>query len=182
MQRLISAIALAAAATSAVAQATVNGTITMIRTGWNDEQFAVVVNAPMLNPARCPAPDGYITHRSYPGYQTYLTTALAAFTANSQASVIVHNTECGVAGRPKLIGINLIQAPPRPTQAEVKLDQLAGTVNQMSGSVTQIATKVNFINDYANTASRQMFWHGFSVNESLIPFIYCKNGGQKNPC
>jgi hypothetical protein len=177
MQRLISAIALAAAAAPAVAQVTVSGTITMIRTGWNDEQFAVVVSAPMQNPARCPAPDGYITHKSYPGYQTYLTTALAAFTSSAQVSVIVHPKECGVAGRPKLIGINLVQAPPRPTQAEVKLDQLAGTVNQLSGNVTQMATKVDRIEQDVVAAGKQLFWHGMSVNQILIPTIYCKTGG-----
>jgi hypothetical protein len=154
MHRLIPAIALAVVAAPAIAQTTVNGTITMIRTGWNDEQFAVVTNAPVQNPARCPAPDGYISHRSNPGYQTYLTTALAGFTSNSQASVVVHNSECGVAGRPKLIGINLIQTN-RTSTVETEVNRLAGNVNQMSGSLTQIATRVDHIDQLVSTISPQ---------------------------
>jgi hypothetical protein len=175
MHRLISAIVLAAATAPAVAQVTVSGTITMIRTGWNDEQFAVVVSAPIQNPARCPAADGYITHKSNPGYQTYLSAALAAFAANSQVGVVVHPTECGVAGRPKLIGINLVQAP-RPTQAETKLDQLAGTVNQLNGNLTKVAAQSDKNTAILDQMGRQLFWHGQSVLQNVIPGIYNKIG------
>ena len=115
----------------------------MIRTGWGDEQFAVVTNAPIQNPARCPGPDGYISHRSNPGYQTYLSAALAAFTSNAQVHVVVHNTECGVAGRPQLIGINLISA---------------SRVSEMEAAVNRIATRVDRI-DQVTTHMSKLFAH-----------------------
>ena len=172
-------VALAAVATHALAQTTVNTTITMIRTGWNDEQFAVVTAAPVQNPARCPSPDGYISHKSNPGYQTYLTTALAGFSSNSQAGIIVHNTECGVAGRPKLIGINLIQTN-RTSAMETTVNQLAGSVNQMNGNVTQMASKVDHVEQTTSAMAKQFFKNGASVMQMLIPGIYNKVGCPDN--
>jgi hypothetical protein len=154
MHRLFFSIALIAIATPAAAQSTVNSTITMIRTGWNDEQFAIVTTAPIQNPARCPSADGYITHRSNPGYQTYLSAALAAFTSHAQVGIIVHNTECGAAGRPKLIGINLIQSS-RPNEVALAVNQVAGNVAQMSGSLTQLASRVEHIEQTTSGMSRQ---------------------------
>ena len=82
----------------------------MIRTGWNDDQFAVVTVAPIQNPAHCSTPDGYISQKQLPGYSTYYSAALTAFTLNATVNITVHNTECGPVGRPKLIGINLIRS------------------------------------------------------------------------
>lgn len=82
------------------------GTITVVRTGWNADSFAVVLNVPMLNPARCATPDGYITQASLPGYRTYLAAALTAYANKSPVQVVVHDSEC-FGNRPKLIGINL---------------------------------------------------------------------------
>lgn len=90
------------------AQTMTNGTISMIRTGWNDDSYAVVTVERLPNPARCATPDGYISHKSLPGYSTYYAAALAAYAAHRRVMLVVHNTEC-FAGRPKLIGINLIQ-------------------------------------------------------------------------
>ena len=82
------------------------GAITMVRTGWNAEVFAVVLNVPVQNPAGCATPDGYLTEGSLPGYRTYLASALTAYANKSPVQVVVDNRAC-LIGRPKLIGINL---------------------------------------------------------------------------
>ncbi len=82
------------------------GTVTMIRTGWNSDSFAVVTAEPIANPARCPTPDGYISDKSLPGYSTYYAAALTAYLARRRVVITVHNSECW-GSRPKLIGINL---------------------------------------------------------------------------
>lgn len=82
-------------------------TIKEIRTGWNAEQFAVVTRElPMSNPANCPTPDGYISESSQPGYQTYYAAAITAFVERAQVVVVIAEQGC-IAGRPKLIGINV---------------------------------------------------------------------------
>ena len=100
------ALALLAPASPALAQGTTAATVTMIRTGWNADQFAVVTAEPIINPARCPTPDGYLSEKSLPGYSTYYAAALTAYLAHRRVHIIVHNSEC-FAARPKLIGINL---------------------------------------------------------------------------
>jgi hypothetical protein len=107
MRSMFTALALVVVATPAWSQTMIPGTITMIRTGWNADSFAVVTAEPIANPAHCPTPDGYISERSLPGYNTYYAAALTAYATNSKVIVTVHNTQCGPAGRPKLIGINL---------------------------------------------------------------------------
>jgi len=82
-------------------------TIKEIRTGWNAEMFAIVTREQqMLNPAGCPTPDGYITDSSQPGYQTYYAAAVTAFVERTQIVAVVAEQGC-IAGRPKLIGINV---------------------------------------------------------------------------
>ena len=90
------------------AQNMMTGTISMIRTGWNDDAFAIVTVEAMPNPAGCARADGYITHKSLPGYSTYYAAALTAFATRRRVVLTVHNTEC-YGGWPKLIGVNLIQ-------------------------------------------------------------------------
>jgi hypothetical protein len=70
--RICTFIVLAALAfrSSAQAQTTMTGTIVMIRTGWNDDSYAVVTAEPMLNPAGCISNNGYISHITLPGYST----------------------------------------------------------------------------------------------------------------
>lgn len=82
--------------------------VTMIRTGWNADAFAVVTLQPIANPAHCPIADGYIAQKPQPGYGTYYDAALLAFDKNARVQVTVANTDC-VAGRPKLIGLNLLR-------------------------------------------------------------------------
>jgi hypothetical protein len=96
-------------AAPAVAQ-TITGpvNVTMIRTGWNADSFAVVTQQPHVNPARCPVPDGYIALKPQPGYATYYDAALLAFQMNARVQMSVDNAGC-ISGRPKIIGINLLR-------------------------------------------------------------------------
>lgn len=84
--------------------------ISQIRTGWQADSFAVVPTGEVFNPNNCPTPDGYISDVSQPGYSTYLNAALTAFAWGSAVEVdFALSTEC-IAGRPKLIGINIKHA------------------------------------------------------------------------
>jgi hypothetical protein len=104
---LVVALTLFGFASPAFSQTTVFGSIQLIRTGWNSDSFAIVTQEPIQNPAGCPTPDGYISEKSLPGYNTYYAAALTAYAAKMPVvAITIHNTEC-FAGRPKLIGINL---------------------------------------------------------------------------
>jgi hypothetical protein len=100
------AITLGAAPVLAASQTMRTGTITMVRTGWNVDAFAVVTAEQIANPARCPTADGYLSQKAAPGYSTYYAAALTGYLAAKPAVFTVHDTECEF-GRPKLIGINL---------------------------------------------------------------------------
>lgn len=110
--RLITPIAIGTLGTlvahSALAQTTMTGNIKMVRTGWSDDYFAVVTVESMPNPARCKRSDGYLLHKSMPGYNTLLSAALTAYSVHRRVELTAHNSEC-VLDWPKLIGINLIQ-------------------------------------------------------------------------
>jgi hypothetical protein len=107
MRALIVALALVGMASPSLAQTMTGATITGVRTGWNADSFAVTTVQPIVNPANCSTPDGYISDKSLPGYNTYYAAALTAMIASSPSvAVTVHDTEC-FGGRPKLIGINL---------------------------------------------------------------------------
>ena len=98
----------AACAPALAAPPNISTQITMIRTGWDAEQFGIVTVAPIVNPAGCPTADGYVTDSTQRGYQTYYSAALLAFSERATVIVVVAETGC-VAGRPKLIGINLVR-------------------------------------------------------------------------
>jgi hypothetical protein len=121
-------------ATPCAAQTMVTSTISMIRTGWNEEAFAIVTSQPIQNPARCQTPDGYLSLKQFPGYDTYYAAALAAFTANAQVVIVVHNTECG-GPRPKLIGINLIRGA---TNNRSEGNDQASAVRQIAGRIDRL--------------------------------------------
>ena len=104
---MILAAALAALAAPASAQTMREVTITMIRTGWNVDMFAVVPAEDIANPAGCPTPNGYVSEKSLPGYETYYAAALTAIVARRRIVATVHNSECVGGTWPKLIGINL---------------------------------------------------------------------------
>ena len=106
MRKLYLAALLTAVCSPLYAQTMAAANVTMIRTGWNADSFAVVTAEPVTNPANCPTADGYISDKSFAGYSTYYAAALTAFVARRRIIVTVHNSEC-FAGRPKLIGIDL---------------------------------------------------------------------------
>jgi hypothetical protein len=81
-------------------------TVKEIRTGWNSDQFAIVTNEPIANPAGCPTPDGYVTDSSQPGYNTYYVAAITAFVERAHIVIVIAEHGC-VASRPKLIGVNI---------------------------------------------------------------------------
>jgi hypothetical protein len=96
-------------ATAVAEPASIQTQITMIRTGWNRDQFAIVTVAKIQDPAKCAtAPDGYLTDSTQPGYQTYYAAALLAFAERATVVVVVDDHAC-LAGRPKLIGINIVR-------------------------------------------------------------------------
>lgn len=108
MRQLALALVLLAIASPAFSQtATPPAAITMIRTGWAADSFAVVLNTPMKNPKGCTVPDGYESEASYPGHNTYFQAALASYIAKRLASVTVDNNKCSSSGRPVILGINI---------------------------------------------------------------------------
>ena len=107
MQRtLLALMSLIACTAPALSQTSLNGTITMIRTGWNVDDFAIVTAESIVNPANCPTADGYLSMHTLPGYSTYYAAALTAYSLNNPVVITVHNSQCA-AGRPMLIGINM---------------------------------------------------------------------------
>jgi len=94
--------------TTAYAQTMVYGKITTVRTGWSEDSIGVVLDQRTPNPASCPNAAGAISHKSLPGYATYVSAALAALTWGKRVKVTVHNTEC-YGGWPKLIGLDVYQ-------------------------------------------------------------------------
>ncbi|KKB06742.1 hypothetical protein VE25_21500 [Devosia geojensis] len=98
-----------------MAETYATGSIALLRTGWNSDAFAIVLDTPMHNPAGCPTADGYIAHASRPGYQTFLGMALSAYKAGRTISVVLDDREC-FEGRPAMIGINAGPPPPRPAE------------------------------------------------------------------
>ena len=106
MRRTLLAMILIGCSAPAFSQTSSSGTITMIRTGWNADFFAIVTAEPIQNPAQCPTPDGYLSTSSHPGYSTYYAAALTAYSLSQPIVITTHNSQCA-AGRPLLIGINL---------------------------------------------------------------------------
>lgn len=93
---------------TASAQTMVYGQITTVRTGWSEDSIGVVLDQRTPNPASCPNASGAISHKSLPGYSTYVSVALAALTWGKRVKLTVHNTEC-YGGWPKLIGLDVYQ-------------------------------------------------------------------------
>jgi hypothetical protein len=93
----------------AFADQKVTGPITRIFTGHEKDQFGIHV-APQINPSGnpdCNQP-GYATDSDQPGYHTFYAAALLAFAERATVEVLVDDEGC-VAGRPKLIGINILR-------------------------------------------------------------------------
>jgi hypothetical protein len=104
------AVAMIGLATPASAQVSTGvTTIAELRTGWNADSFAVITAAPIGNPAGCSTPDGYISAKSFLGYQTYYEAVLKAFGGINNIVITVDSSRC-FAGRPLLIGINICRS------------------------------------------------------------------------
>jgi len=82
--------------------------ITMIFTGHEKDLFGIHTVAPQINPSNNPECNqpGYATDSSQPGYHTFYAAALLAFAERADVEVVVDDEGC-VAGRPKLIGLNI---------------------------------------------------------------------------
>lgn len=80
--------------------------ITRVRTGWAADQFAIETGQAILNPANCPAPNGYHSAGTDPGFKTFYAAALMAFSAGKNVTIIVSDKECSVGG-PRIVGIYL---------------------------------------------------------------------------
>jgi hypothetical protein len=118
MRRTLLAIVLTLCSAPAFCQTTGHRQITMIRTGWNGDYFAVVTAEDsehpdqLMNPANCPVKDGYVSTSTSPGYSTYYAAALTAYSLGQSADITVADTlgSCAL-GRPMLIGINIGTVP-----------------------------------------------------------------------
>jgi hypothetical protein len=86
--------------------------ITEVFTGWNADQFGIFTADPVVNPAKCKHPTGYMTDGNQPGYRTFYAAVLAAFAQRATVIVVVDETEghC-IEDHPKLIGINILGFP-----------------------------------------------------------------------
>lgn len=119
MRCTLLALALILSSVPAFCQTTEHGQITMIRTGWNGDFFAVVITEDIenpgnfMNPANCPVKDGYVSTSTTPGYSTYYAAALTAYSLAQSVDITVDNRSCAL-GRPLLIGINIGVLPPGP--------------------------------------------------------------------
>jgi hypothetical protein len=116
MRFALAALALIVVACPAVAQWTSPpGLITMIRTGWDSESFAIVTQQPIYNPGKCRTADGYLTDSSKPGYNTFYAAALAAYVSKIPVAVtiaappVLEPNSTGPAPSP---GVIVIDCPP----------------------------------------------------------------------
>jgi hypothetical protein len=92
------------------AEVYINGTIKVLRTGWNSDAFGIEVNAPQQNPAGCPNNIGYVSDSNQPGYKTFYAAAIAAYETGKTISVVIDsNSGACIGGWPKIIGINLLR-------------------------------------------------------------------------
>jgi hypothetical protein len=104
--KAIASILLAVCMIDAGAQTTTQSvSITKIRTGWAGDVFTLeTAGFPILNPAGCTLPDGYLADISSAGYKTHLAAALTAFSTDKKVTIIISDHDC-VLSRPKIWGI-----------------------------------------------------------------------------
>lgn len=84
-----------------------NVTITRIRTGLDADQFAIVTREPMINPAGCAVPDGYVATATKGGYKETYAAALSAMYSGKQVQVTLSDLDCA-AQRPRVMGVQVI--------------------------------------------------------------------------
>jgi hypothetical protein len=106
LSTLSAALGLLVSSTAFAEPVSVSGHITTLRTGWNADAFAVVLDVPMANPFGCVSPDGYILDKTMPGYDTLFEAAKLGFAEQPVVEVTFDGARC-YGGRPVLIGLNL---------------------------------------------------------------------------
>ena len=91
---------------AAIAQTTTPdlNTIVKLGSGWNSDVFGINVNRPIINPAGCSTPDGYMSESPNLGFKTHYAAVLMAFATGRQVQITVSNTVC-VHGRPAIVGV-----------------------------------------------------------------------------
>lgn len=105
--RIILGIVLGGEALCAIAETQVGPvSIIRIRTGWDRDAFAIEAGSTIVNPARCPDPDAYLSVSESQGYKTYYAAALLAYATGKSIRLVISDSECFL-GRPKIIGIYL---------------------------------------------------------------------------
>ena len=83
--------------------------ITMIFTGFDAEQFGIHTLPPPIATPQCePNVPGFATNIDHPGFHTIYAAALLAFAERATVNVIISTKGC-VAGRPRLMGINILR-------------------------------------------------------------------------
>jgi hypothetical protein len=95
-----------AAASSAQTTTPDLNTIVKLGTGWGADIVGVSVNRPIINPAGCGTPDGYMSESPHLGYKAHYAALLMAFATGRQVQITVSNTVC-VHGRPAIIGVSV---------------------------------------------------------------------------
>jgi hypothetical protein len=93
---------------AAAAQTTTPDLNTIVRlgTGWGSDVVGVNVNRPIVNPAGCSTPDGYMSESPHLGHKTHYAALLMAFATGRQVQITVSNAAC-VHGRPAIIGVSV---------------------------------------------------------------------------
>ena len=86
---------------------TASGTITKVRTAWQDESYVIDHSSTPISVSGC-ATDGYASSASTAGYKTQLQVALLAFAADMPVTVTVSAVanDC-VLGRPRILAVNV---------------------------------------------------------------------------
>jgi hypothetical protein len=110
MRYTVAALSLILAASPAMAEITTGSvTLTMIRTGWNADSFAIVTLEPVVNPRGCFPADGYVATKPAPGYNTFYDAAKLAWSTTKRVQVAIDTLNCSPDGRPKINGINVLR-------------------------------------------------------------------------
>ena len=81
-----------------------NVTIKKIRIGWDADQFAIETKEPIVNPAGCLLPDGYIAHATQKGYKEFYAAALSSMYSGRPIYVAISDLDC-VANRPRIMDL-----------------------------------------------------------------------------
>ena len=110
MRTIVTVATILLMVSSAKAQTAVDGSISLLRTGWGGDSFALVLKLPpgvsLPDPHHCGTLDGVMSDSASPGYNTFYAAALAAFSARKPVTVILNDHAC-VQGRPAIFGINV---------------------------------------------------------------------------